>query len=71
MSNVGDCCNSLSGTINTDYSPLSVRDDTLFQIVEYDFSSDGIGVLEESLIYCPFCGTQLREEGAIVQYSPV
>lgn len=71
MSPFKPCCNDLHEELHKENSTISMRDNTVFTIVEYDTSVGQKGLIEEALTYCPFCGTQLREEEMLIQYSMV
>ncbi|WHO73879.1 hypothetical protein [Rhizobium sp. BT03] len=66
------CCDSLKGVVADlpePAAPTIYRADNgvLMMVVGLVQSEEGLGYLDQAIMHCPFCGTQLQDAKAIAE----
>ncbi|MBX5158406.1 MULTISPECIES: hypothetical protein [unclassified Rhizobium] len=66
------CCDSLKGVVADlpePAAPTVYRADNgvLMMVVGLVQSEEGLGYLDQAIMHCPFCGTQLQDAKAIAE----
>ncbi|MBP2443393.1 hypothetical protein [Rhizobium leguminosarum] len=66
------CCDSLKGVVADlpePAAPTIYRADNgvLMMVVGLIQSEEGLGYLDQAIMHCPFCGTQLQDAKAIAE----
>jgi len=65
----GSCCNDLQRAMTHDTTHLiRVADNgVLYLAVGVAETPDGLGWLDQAILFCPFCGTELQDRSEIAK----